>query len=914
MRRLLLIIALVFGSGAIIYFFRQFKRAHTPVPEIMNAVPRNAALIVESEDLRPIWHELSNTNLIWQDLNQAQNFRLIDRSALLLDSLLDHDDTLANLVNNHRILVSAHPSGARKYNFLFTTALPFGAEPADVAQHIHRLLPKGTDFSQKDYDNVVIYTAQFTKDYTIHFAFPKDIMVLSFSPILVEDAIRQTKSGISLAGSGEIKQLRSTTNVNSDAEVYVNLQNLSKLLAPQLSDEAQNTQFFKTPLSSWAAYDFYLKPNAILLTGFALRSDSMENFLSAFDHQKPGPITLTQYMPASTAYYIDFSWSNFSAFQKDYNDFLDKGSHLYNHKEARKKQEDYCQCNLKDLGLSWLGNEAAALVTEPTSTEYDQNKFLIFSTANPDAAREKLSKLENALIEASKKKPDTAYYRGYHISQLLSHNLYGALLTPVFGNMKDPYFTEVGDAVVFANSLNALRIYINSWLAKNTLANDPSYKAYAENMDRTSNVTLYSSLARSPFLYQHLLRPDLAEDLSKKTDLLRKFEAASFQFSHHKDNLFYSQVYFKHNPAYKKETTSLWEAQLGGALYGDPHVTINHYTQAREIFAEDQNFKTYLVSNTGKVLWSRQLEEPIDGPVDQVDLYKNKKLQMVFTTPTAFWCMDRNGHDVDGYPIKIRGGASAPAGIFDYDNTRDYRFLVPTNNRKLLMYDNSGKPVKGWQAGETRALVTHQPRHLRIKNKDYILVVDKMGYVYLLDRQGDIRHPMKQQASGISSQPFAVTLGNRISDTYMLYVDTLGNVEKLRFDGTPAERMTIAGSTDSKITIRDINNDGKREILEAKGDQLTVYDQDGSTLFSHKFEDDILGAPQFFLFPNKTCRIGITIPGKDMVYLLDNQGNVVQGTPLYGGSRIAISDINRDGDYNLITGSKDGSLYAYGLK
>jgi hypothetical protein len=68
---------------------------------------------------------------------------------------------------------------------------------------------------------------------------------------------------------------------------------------------------------------------------------------------------------------------------------------------------------------------------------------------------------------------------------------------------------------------------------------------------------------------------------------------------------------------------------------------------------QDSKNILYRFSNDGKLLWKKQLEAKISGSIHEVDVYRNRKLQLAFTTETAFHILDRNGNHVDGFPKTI---------------------------------------------------------------------------------------------------------------------------------------------------------------------------------------------------------------------------------------------------------------------
>ena len=54
---------------------------------------------------------------------------------------------------------------------------------------------------------------------------------------------------------------------------------------------------------------------------------------------------------------------------------------------------------------------------------------------------------------------------------------------------------------------------------------------------------------------------------------------------------------------------------------------------------------------------------------------------MIFNTSKDLYMLDVFGRDVDSYPIKIDNSTNLSHSLFDYNNTKKYRVLIPTNKQ-----------------------------------------------------------------------------------------------------------------------------------------------------------------------------------------------------------------------------------------
>ncbi|MDR1680363.1 MAG: hypothetical protein LBS12_01065, partial [Prevotellaceae bacterium] len=163
----------------------------------------------------------------------------------------------------------------------------------------------------------------------------------------------------------------------------------------------------------------------------------------------------------------------------------------------------------------------------------------------------------------------------------------------------------------------------------------------------------------------------------------------------------------------------------------------NHNTKAVEELRQDGDHVISLVDAKGKTLWSQKIDGAIQDSVRQIDFYKNGKLQMLFITTGKIYLIDRNGNPVALYPLTLPSPACRMA-VFDYDKNGDYRVFVGFANRTVRAYDKKGLAVEGWQTYTAQAALTCAPAFFRVGGRDYIMICDEKGTLFL-DRRGKVR-------------------------------------------------------------------------------------------------------------------------------------------------------------------------------
>jgi len=375
----------------------------------------------------------------------------------------------------------------------------------------------------------------------------------------------------------------------------------------------------------------------------------------------------------------------------------------------------------------------------------------------------------------------------------------------------------------------------------------------------------------------------------------------------------YNHLFAMGSGVEKSEGGSLWEFALDANLDSRPYLVKNHYSGSKEVFVQDKENKIYLISSSGKKLWDRAIDAKIRSNIEQIDIYKNGKLQMIFNTANRIYCLDRNGNDVEGFPIKLPSEASSELAIFDYDKTLDYRLVIACSDKTLRNYGSDGSETRGWSYKSGESSVT-QLEHLRVKGKDYIFALEKSGSIHLLKRNGKPRYKTKAKAEHSSGKDVSFVLAGKISESQLIYADTTGNIVMVQFNQEENETGLTGFSQGSSLHMSDINNDRKKDFLIIDGEELKVFNDKSARLFSTKFQSDISGELGVYKFTNVDRKIGLHLKESQEVFLLDSEGNIEDNFPLKGSTEFSIGDIDLDGRFEVVVGMDYGEVVVYRLQ
>lgn len=831
------------------------------IGDAIDALPMRSAVIMRVNDLDELRSEMSR-NAIYGELDTLDLFKDFEGWANALPS------------HYNSFWVAAHASGAESYDLLFAA----NATETDS-------LPANLEWASREYAGTTIYSAS-KNDKEWYVASYKNVNLLSQSNRLIEEAIRQLDSDHSIREDEDFNTVLRTTNSKDPLNVLINYQEVSGMLAFAFPNAPLS--YFES-LGTWAAYDLAPEVDEWMFSGVHLNSDSSNSWLSCFADNRAGKFEAQSLLPYNTAQAVMINMGSFSQYNRNYQEYLRRDDRL----RIFQQQIDRLDFDISSVLHSW-GSESFGLISLETSPD---------AIAQPRIAYIKARDTEKA-IEALSAQADSNFienHRNYIIHKSAYKNLLLLGYGRIFKDMISPYYTVHDEYVIFGNNLLTLKGMINDLIDGRTLPAQAGFNDAVGELPSNAHVRILHKNPGALGLVRRLIDQDETDQIDDHMDPLSKIAWTVAQYKVD-DDVSYSHLFIKHQEEYTPEAKQLWAVPLQGEVIGRPQLVKNHYTQKNEVIVQDENFNFYLIDHGGKVLWKRQLDGPILGEVEQVDLFRNNKLQLAFNTEQFIYIIDRNGDDVAPFPAALPEKASGPMAVFDYDNVKNYRFIVPCGNR-VLNYSKEGTQVDGWVFNKTESPVLREPQHFTVGTRDFIVIREKNGLVHLVSRRGETRIPMQDRLPDTHNDLF-LSVGSSAEETRLITLSEGGKLVSLFMNGT-------VDSTD--IDLADdpgnfVYADGKY-IISQNG-RIIVKDE------LHPFEIDIdasLSKPLYFI-RNGSPIYGVVAADKDQAWLYGQSGDPLPGLPLYGASPFEVGEFGIPGVLNLIIGTEDGNLLNYKLE
>jgi hypothetical protein len=890
--------------------------------EPFNAIPHDASMIIKIRgpfnSIRPVLDE----NKIWNEILAFPSVHRLNNYFLKLDSLLSGNRQIADIFKKNELTLSFHQSGGNTISYIAYLPMLSKNNEKQFDELVEMNINGKASITKRKYSGIKIQDVKLTEKSSLDFsyAFSHGLIIVSPSGILLEEALRQLDQQSNTSPESGFLLVAETAGQNVEANIFINYRIFPQMLSMLLNEKFKSDLGEFTYFADWGELDASIRDDVILLNGFTTTNKLADDYLNIFLNQRPQKIEIEKVIPDQVAALLIFNIQDLQRFRKQYKEYLNTHGSLENYQAEINAVNEMYDIDLEEIFYSFMDNEAGVFITDIKNYDRDQNTFFIMKTLSQNQAEDKIMDI---IAKAAKKEQTNSqsFIQDYEIDNETSIKIYrmplpylaSKLLGKMFEGVQNQYCTFYDNYLIFGNSIPALAKYIHTNLLQNNLSSDLEFNKCSNFMSSRANIYFYMDISRSTELVQRYVNDKGSVKIDENKDHFKNFRAMAIQITNEND-LFYNNIFLNYSSDEINEPLTIWESRLDHPFDFKPKILINHNTQEKEIFLQDNDNFVYLINSSGRILWKLKLESPILSDVFQIDYYDNGKLQYLFNTKTRIHLIDRNGNYVENYPITLRAPAMNGLALFDYENNKDYRLFIATEDREIYAYNKEGQILKGWAPDKTEQIVHRPLHHFKLAEKDYIVCADNYS-VYILDRKGDTRINVKAHFPVSQNNDFRTDFNSPGIKPRMAITDTSGHIHFIYFDGSTEELICGDFTGNHYFEYADLDGDGQKEFIFADGNELKVYSYDKKIKFSRQFKSKISFSPVTYQFSDTNIKIGIVCSETGDIYLINNDGNLYQGFPLKGSTQFSITNFGRStSKFNLLVGSNHNFLYNYSVK
>lgn len=774
-----LFIAAIFVFSAVLFF--KMVQSEQNKNNLFAAIPNSSFAILKVDNITEFWQELHTQNLVWQNIQTIASVR---EKAIVLDSIFSENnlnEQATELINKLHKTISWHAVNQKSIEWFLAIA------------------PKNSEIQATDFGNLFTsklhakpiesYTyndAEITKYSTsigkLYGCYYKGFLFASPAQSLTEAAVRKLYANESFQEQSSFRTVAESAGKFVNAQLYINAQHLSEAL--KITSNTKTTTLAR--LFTWGGFDVDLQHNTASFNGFVHLSDSTKNYLSIFQQSDAQEFSFADILPHSTlAYFTHFGFSNFNKFHSQlmahYRAFNEEHSLATELKAFNAIIEENSIEKLSEL----INNEVLYTRFEPLQ---DSTYWLAIAKMNDEEYAKK------TLVKWSEK---SQFQHSEHLFQdsvgpiaihaIETPNLQRMFFSRLFPHSSTTYFAFYHEFLIMAPEPYCIKRFFQLKREGLSLAETTSFNEMKSKLSSDANLFVYANLGPAIKTLHQELHKNLQIDALKLATQLEPIDALAAKFTSESKDLLYVEMAAQYNNNFKTPIQLNWQVLLDTVAVGSAHPFTNHYTNQTEFLVQDALNQVYLISANGKVLWKYQAKAPVLSSYFSVDAFKNNKLQIVFNTATELHCLDRNGNSMQGFPVTLPNSASGPMQVLDYNNSRNYRLLVPTE-KTILNYNLKGKRVKGWK-NATSTGISSEIKYLYVQGKDYLCGHDSLGNFYCFNRSGETRIKSFSVDAKLSYETYRL-IGSAVAEQSLYYyLDSARNYCRVLLNGLGNKKL-----------------------------------------------------------------------------------------------------------------------------
>lgn len=783
----------------------------------------------------------------------------------------------------------------------------------EITGFLNQTFSSGAEEVRK-YDRYKIYTLKQGKE-IVYYAVAGGIVLISDSDLYIEDGLKQfDQEEAGEEAKPRFQNLNKYFSVGAGMNVFLNTGLFTDIMplyiqAKKIFPHLDVTRFFK-----WGALDGEFGQEGICFNGFMNYEGQEKSYIHTLEKQQPREANIDGVLPARLISFGLLNLSNPSV----YFTALDAYRYSVGRKDAvydRKQQYikmfgKGCEEELKKL----LQGEFAIVELGFNAATQGKDGLVVAALKSGSLGKLALEKmLKNYAHFDGKSLED--YSREYRMDREKMFTYYRFPVEDIaaiywgylFEGIRSRYILIEDNYLVLASSENAVRNFLQDYVHGSFIRDTEWYRHLRTKLSGKYNLSYFAKTADVLPMYSQFTVGEGQKFMKEHREALSVFPTFALQWSN-EGGMLYNTLFLSTSTIQDEiRPHVLWQTKLDAKVSMKPVPVVNHVSGERELFVQDDNNTIYLINDAGRILWKLPIDSRINSEVYQVDLFKNGKLQYLFSTAEKMYLVDRNGNAAGRFPLTFRARSEQGISVVDYDDSKDYRIFVPCADREVYLYGIDGNLVKGWTPRKADKPIVTKVQHFRVEGKDYIVFADRYR-LYILDRKGNERVRISS-VFDLKGQTdiYPVKKAGKFG---LLFAGAGGNIHWVDFTGQVNTVQIDSLSEHFRMNVADMDRDGEEDCIFTDGNRLLITSATGKILVDKIIEAESLDYPYVYRFSALDIRLGLTDTDRNQMLLLNSNGNTSKGFPILGDSPFSIVFSGNDGFF-LFAGADNGSVIKY---
>lgn len=762
------------------------------------------------------------------------------------------------------LLISLHKTSSSHFDFIHYFDLKTSEDVWSKLKAREEL--KGYKFSERVLSGKRI--RELTKgSTTVGWVAIDEYGVLSMTPVLLEDVIRDFEGNEKYSLVNDFKNGSAFNSEGEVGDLHFNVNEFLAGLSIFWEVKKEPVRLGKSTL-----LDMKYEGNTLLLTGTTkLDTADHESILSFFQEQSPTPFELRSYVSNDAQYVLSLGISDGVALGERLQCF-----NLKENNDSLKLKHFLSEQKINSLYKS-IGNEIVSFAVETPASK--SAAVVLIHTKNATVWKNELASL------AEKTKTDSVFnelYSTYTIGRIGASGLVGSLFPTLVNDFSTVYYTQIDDLFLLAEELSTLKLALEHIDLENTWGKSIEKNRLLDETLLESSVSFYIDPSKLDRVLHSGLNKEWKQFYTQNKKLIKSIGLSAVQFSH-LNNSFYTHISISFSESAKSMPVSANEKDrlinVSNTIISRPFVVKNYVDRNFETLIQDSELNLYLISSEGKIVWQQKLDGKIEGDIEQIDFFKNGKLQYAIVTEKSFYILDRLGNTVAPFPIPLPFTTDY-FRIVDYDHSKNYRFLLADKSGVLRMLSTTGDFLEGWESLNLGNRLEAEPRHHRVAGKDIITVLQKNGLFSLYNRRGEVQKNFPIDLNGRAANDYFLKTESKDEHPHFVFVLADGFRLKLDTKANEISRETLVKPTlDSHFRLVKEEKEKAYVIVRQDNRELAILNDDLEVVVTNEFIGHNNCIVDYYDLGSDNIFYTVTDTEQDLAYVYNGDGKLLNTQP-----------------------------------
>lgn len=526
------------------------------------------------------------------------------------------------------------------------------------------------------------------------------LLLVSPSETLITSSRHHIESGSSVYDKSYFSDVAPLPS--GRVSLYIANDQANRVMTSYMTKRASAQSSFFSRFSSWTALSLdSSSEDKVTMQGYLVADDDPANFINIFRKSSTSDVQALEMLPASTVYAFGIASSKVEEYIDNYSRFLDAVQHL----DEYKSRDAAFRSHHKMSAKQWASRLKIREVVKARFRSSDGIQEVLLLRVGKEVPE---ILLEGTALEQAKELADTICAYPY---QGVTGLLFGkglSLASEEFYTYSHGWLVVGSRAAVSEYvSGEALRQNLKILLGTSTL--------------KDMNCFCYFSVTEESAALDEYFKPTMAEAIRESASGLA-YEPMLFTIGSAGTKLSLS---ISRHVVIENTDLAVSRAKTDTTIIvpTGPFKVYNCGTKTDNLFTQNPNLSLTLSETSGKGIWSIPFKESLCGFVENVDFYKNDKIQFLFAAGSKLYLIDRLGRFVNGFPVELGKAVRLGPAVYDFDGSKDYAVVLLHKDNSIEMYSlTTGKKPLEWKSITAPETIKDLPELIEAEGKKYWIV------------------------------------------------------------------------------------------------------------------------------------------------------------------------------------------------